>query len=141
MNTAGILTTEKQQVKRPRILTVLCILSLSWSGGWVAFSLTGIFICKWLAQFTGRSFPALNNLSIKYFYVLLILNLILFGSSATGCILMLRLKKAGYWFYTIPSVLMILVSLFIVLNPVNLLYMLVSIVFLILYSVQFRHLG
>lgn len=128
------------KIERPPMLTALCILTFLWSGGATFLFLISIVLHNWITKIISTHFTEFQSLNSKYFLIAFLVLFILFGSSLLGAWLMFRLKKYGYYFYVIPNSFMIFMSFFINFNFMNVLYLLVSIIFVILYTIQFKHL-
>jgi len=55
-------------------------------------------------------------------------------------LLMFRLKRSGFWIYLVANVIMLFLSFFVVMTFFNALFILGSILFIVLYALQFKHL-
>lgn len=108
--------------KRPSGLTFICILTFIFSG--LSF-ISSLFYCVYYnylpdlinnSPFTksiqgiqgmSEALKTLTSASIWFF----ILNTILYGISLGGAILMFRLKKIGFHFYTVAQILLLIIPL------------------------------
>lgn len=126
---------EEKQVKRPTFLTVLCILTFIGSGWGILSELFSLITSGMVNQSvqmeqysqaidqlsdSAASSSFLSNLlsssqevvqaSMMYSKQIAICGLILSIVSLTGAILMFRLKRIGFCFYTAAQVLMLVVT-------------------------------
>jgi hypothetical protein len=122
-------------------LKKLCMISIFFSGSMTLFSLGGLFISGWMANYINFYIKGFYNLGGTVFFLFFLGTFILFGSSLTGAILMLRSKKLGFWFYVVANSIMIFLSFFVVMNVVNIIFIAGSLVFIILYFFQKKHLN
>ena len=125
-------TLEKKE--RPGLLTALCILTFIFSGAMALLSLIGIFASGWIMGMIGGSVGGLIG---QYFAIAMAISFILWGLSLFGAIKMFQMKKIGYVLYMIPNCLMLLfqlIGLVAAFTVGSLIFLLVSILFIILYS-------
>lgn len=127
----------EKTIKRPPLLTVLCIFTFIWSGLWTLVSLTGIFSSAFISDYLYEFYPELGTFAVNMVIIVCTVGLLLFGLSLWGAILMFHLRRPGFVLYTVSSGMMLIFQLFTVmsnLTPVNAMYLIVSIIFIILYS-------
>ena len=122
------------------ILGKLCIVSILFSGGMTLFSLGGIFISGWMANYINLYIDGFYRLSGMVFLLFFLGTFLLFGSSLLGAILMARLKVFGFWMYIVSNGIMIILSCFVRMNVVNILFILISIIFIVLFAFHKKHL-
>ena len=126
-----------QPTQRPGMLTVLCILTFIWSGLFTLLSLIGIFSSKWLGTIIEEYVSNMGGISTSIFLLVFIVMFIFWGLSLFGAIKMFNLKKSGFIMYVIPNGVMTLMQLFTIVaafTPFGLLYLLVSVLFIVLYA-------
>lgn len=126
-----------QTTQRPGMLTTLCILTFIWSGLWTLLSLIGIFASGWLGSVMDDYIPGMGGMGTGIFIVVFIVMFIIWGLSLLGAIKMFGLKKSGFIMYVIPNGLMALLQIFSIVaafSPFGLIYLLVSILFIVLYA-------
>lgn len=126
--------TTPQKKERPGLLTALCILTFIFSGAMTLLSLIGIFASGWIMSMIGGSIGGMIG---QYFAIAMAISFILWGLSLFGAIKMFQLKKAGYVLYMIPNCLMLLFQIIGLLSAFtvgSLIFFLVSVLFIILYS-------
>lgn len=122
-------------------LKKICLISVFFSGSMTLFSFGGLFISGWMANYINFYIKGFYNVGGSVFFMFFIGTLALFGSSLTGAILMLRSKRVGYWIYVVANGIMIILSFFVVMNFINILFILGSIIFIVLYTIQKKHLN
>jgi hypothetical protein len=128
--------------KRPLLLTALCIFTFLTSGTMALISLFGIFITSFLMENIKNMVPALEGMGSAFFIVMFLVIFILFALSVWGAILMFNLRKGGFVLYVIPNGLKLVFLIIFFLSTFDLyilFFLLVSIVLIILYSTQVRH--
>jgi tryptophan-rich sensory protein len=133
---------EVQEVKRPALLTVACILTMIWSGLWALLSLIGIFASGWLAGMLESYMSGLGALGGAAFLIVFIVLFVLFGLSLWGAIKMMGLKKGGFILYVIPNGLMLLfqiIGIFSAFSFGSFIYLLVSIGFIVIYALNLKN--
>lgn len=126
-----------QTAQRPGMLTTLCILTFIWSGLWTLLSLVGIFASGWLGAYVGGMLGGFGDMGTGIFIVVFVIMLIFWGLSLLGAIKMFGLKKSGFILYVIPNGLMALLQIFSIATAFTtggLVYLLVSILFIVLYA-------
>ena len=134
-------TTPVEASKRPALLSVLCILTFIWSGLMTLLSLIGIFASGWIMDLAGGSFGSLGSAGGAILIVVFVIMLIFWGLSFWGALLMFKLRKGGFIMYVIPNGLMLifqLIGIFSAFSFFNLLYLLVSIAFIVLYGMNLK---
>jgi hypothetical protein len=119
-------------------LKKLCLISIFFSGSMTLFSFGGLFISGWMANYINYYIKGFYNVGGSVFFLFFLGTFILFGSSVSGAILMLRSKRIGYWFYMISNGIMILLSFFVVMNIINILFIAGSITFMVIYSIKIK---
>jgi len=131
------------QPRRPGLLTVLCILTFIGSG---MYFVSSLFIATFydfylqVAQEFAEKFkiPGMEQLTqIKpVFYIV---SAILYAGSVAGAALMMRLKKNGFHIYTISQILLILAPMYFMhLSSPGALDILLSGLFIFLYSMNLK---
>jgi hypothetical protein len=118
----------------------LCLITILFSGSMALFSFGGLFISGWMANYINLYFKGFYNVGGSVFFLFFLSTFILFGSSLTGAILMFRSKKVGYWIYVIANGIMIFLSFFVVMNFINILFIVGSTVFIVLFTIQKKQL-
>lgn len=159
---------EENQIKRPVLLTVICILTFIGSGWGVLYNLFSLFraggveanfhmeqYSMMAGELENQGAPAfLHNLlnssmeMIQAGFVhareIAVINLVLGVMSVLGAILMFQLKRLGFYLYTAVQILLLFVSSYFVgFSIVVVLQMLfsgiVSFVFIILYGLNLKY--
>jgi hypothetical protein len=131
-----------QPKRRPVLLLLLCIFTFICSGFITLFSFLGIILSGWLADTVKEIVPGLEGMSAAFFIVLFLVLFILFGLSLWGAILMFGLKKGGFVMYVIPNglkVVFLAISVFSTFNYYSLVFLLLSIILIVLYSSQIKY--
>jgi hypothetical protein len=126
---------------RMSMLKKLCLVSIFFSGSMTLFSLGGLFISGWMANYINFYIKGFYNVGGTVFFLFFLGTFVLFGSSLTGAILMLRSKRFGFWFYVIANAIMIFLSFFVVMNVINIIFIVGSLTFIVLYFFQKKHLN
>lgn len=124
--------------KRPAMLTLLCILSFIGNGFMVLLGLGGILTSGYIANVLEEYSKGFDTISHEILLLASFSVLLVFGLKLWGVIMMYFGRKAGYILYLIPTgLLMILniVLLFAAFNPIIIGFLLMSIIFVVLYSV------
>ncbi len=127
--------------KRTVLLTLLCIMTFISSSIFVLISIVGIFSSHWVSIFLEQYTPGFGDRGGKILLLISFGSLLVFGFSLWGSILMFFRKKIGFILYIIPNgVLMILNILicFVTFNNYSIGYLVLSILFIILYSTQVK---
>ena len=125
--------------KRPVFLSRLCLITFFFSGSMTLFSFGGLFLSGWMANYINFFVKGFYNVGSNILIVFFLSVFVLFGSSLVGALLMFRLKRSGYWIYLSANAIMILLSFFVVLNFINILFIVVSVVFILLYRIPYKH--
>lgn len=125
---------------RPGTLYKLCLISLFFSGSMTLFSFGGLFFSGWLSDYIQTFSEGFYGFGKSYFILFFLGMFILFGGSFTGALLMFRMKRSGFWIYLMANVVMLFLSFFVVMTFFNAVYILGSILFIILYAWQLKHL-
>ena len=129
--------------KRPQVLTVLCILTFIWSG-MNTFSylfIAGFFDAfmvvarEIMEKFDLPETEMLLNATPGFFLVTGLLNI----GSVVGAVFMWRRRKAGFHVYTISQILMLISPMYFLRLPSpSILELLLSGIFILLYSTQLK---
>ena len=133
---------EIQEVKRPALLTVACILTMIWSGLWAFIFLIGVIASGWIGSLIEGYVPGLGNLGGMVIIIVCLVAFIFFGLSLWGAIKMIGLKKSGFILYVIPNGLMLIGQLggiFTAYSLGSLIYLLVSIGFIVIYALNLKN--
>ena len=130
----------KMTAPRPPMLTRLCWMSFFFSGSMTLFSFGGFFMSGWISSYVNVFVKGFHNIGNWVFLVFFLGTFVLFGSTLTGVVLMYRKKRSGLLVYLISSGITLLLSLFVVMNVFNILFILGSIVFIVMYILEFRKL-
>lgn len=135
------ITVEKKS--RPGMLIVVCIISLVWTGLMSLLWLTGVLASGWLGSIVESYLPGGGSAVAQYFSIFCGVFLLFYVLKFWGVIKMLCLKKSGFVIYIIPSTLLLLLQvLLIMLAPVSVIFiglLVISILFIILYSMNLKH--
>jgi hypothetical protein len=126
-----------QKKERPGGLTALCILTFIWSGLWTLLALIGIFASGAFIGYFENMLPGGGAMATGIFIAVFAILFILFGLSLFGAIKMFTLKKSGFVIYAISNGLMLLLQIFSLVSAFNLgglIYLLISILFIVLYA-------
>lgn len=124
------------------MLTLLCILTFLFSGGAAILSLMGIFASGWLLEMLETFVPGIFNYSNAFLIVFFLILVVIFGLSLWGAILMFAMRKGGFVLYLIPNGLLLIGQVILTLSSFNvffLLFLLISVLFIILYATQVRY--
>jgi hypothetical protein len=133
-------TPEKKQ--RPGILTAFCILSFIWTGLMSLLCLIGILASGWLGSFIENYFPGGGGIIASYFAIVAVVFLVFYVLKLWGAIKMFSMKKSGFILYIIPSALLLIFQLLgISGDPVSLLLLLTSILFIVIYAMNLKHMS
>jgi len=123
-------------VKRPNTLNTLCLLSFFFSGSMALFSFGGMFFSGWLANYLHMMEKGFHNFGAGYFFLFFLGLFIMFASSFTGALLMFKMKRSGLWIYISANCIMLFLAFFVTMNPFNVLFIIGTVLFLILYLRQ-----
>jgi hypothetical protein len=135
-------TLEKKE--RPGGLTALCILTFIWSGIWTLIALVGIFASGAFIGYFENMLPGGGAMATGIFIAVFAILFILFGLSLFGAIKMFTLKKSGFVMYTIANGLMLLLQLYSIATAFSiggLIYLLISLLFIILYAQNLKYMS
>jgi hypothetical protein len=127
-------------LKRPLLLTILCYSNLLYFGLLALVLFASIFFYRQFAEILNYPYRAILNVNPVLVRAIMTMGFFVYGCVSFGCIRMLKLKKSGFWWYAIPVFLIIMLSLFVVFNTLNLIQMLFTIGSLIVVSTQTRFL-
>ena len=153
---------EEKQMKRPTFLTVLCILTFIGSGWGILSELFSLITAGMMNQSvqmdqladSGVSSSFLSGLlsssqeviqaSMMYRTQIAVCGLILSVISLIGAVLMFRLKRIGFYFYTAAQVLMLgITPIFIGFSLITITSLIFSaifaLLFIILYAVNLKY--
>lgn len=130
--------------RRPGGLTALCILTFIWSGLFTLISLIGMFGAGAFISYFESNWSLggalTTSIIMVFFFVIFIFN----GLSLFGAIKMFKLKKSGFIMYAISNGIMALVliySVIIAFTPIAVIYLLISLLFLVLYGLNLKHMS
>ena len=135
--------TKEKKSDRPVLLKILCILTFSWSG--YQF-ISNLIVAMFYNQFTmiiktiskTFSMPGMD-LILQSRPLFFGLSAIIYSGSLAGAIVMWKQKKAGFHIYTISQILLILLPMYFFQLPSPYLFdIIVSGIFVILYSYNLR---
>ncbi len=126
--------------RRPKVLTILCFLSMLWSGAVILVSLVGLFFSGFIAETINYLANGTVIMVKVFFYAFSITSLVFAILTFWGALLMYRLKKRGFLLYIIPSIITTISCLFLSMSFFNIFYLLLSITFIILYSLNRQYL-
>ena len=135
--------TTEPAPKRPRLLMILCVLTFAGSGlnifsGLVIASFFTTFqtIIQQLAEkFDLPGMEILLSAPPSFFFI----SALIYGGSGTGAVLMWRLRKTGFHVYTISQILLLIAPMYFLKMPgPSILDLLLSGLFIILYSTQLK---
>ncbi len=134
----------EQAPKRPQLLTVLCILTFIWAGLSIFVSLIVtplsdlmVQILKSSAQYDPeRDADVITVFQAGWKYYLPVLFLNLFA--LLGAIMMWKLKKNGFHFYTIANILLFFLPIVMLGIPFNLASAFIPALFVGMYSLNIR---
>lgn len=127
--------------KRPALLTVLCVMTFLFSGLATVLSFAGLLSAEWLMNMLKPYLPDLANVSSSLLIVSFLLCVVIFGLSLWGAILMFLRRRAGFVLYIIPNGILLVgqaVLTFSAFNVMFLLFLLISILFILLYAMQVK---
>jgi hypothetical protein len=127
-------------LKRPLLLTILCYSNLFYFGLLALVLFASIFFYRQFAEILDYPYKAILNVNPSLVRTLMTIGFLVYSCIAFGCVLMIKSKKSGFWWYAIPVFLIVMLSLFVVFNTLNLIQMLFTISSLIVFSTQTRFL-
>ena len=125
---------------KPGLLWKLCVVTILFSGSMTLFSFGGLFMSGFIANYINLYINGFYSLSGTVFFLFFLGTFLLFGSSLMGAIFMLRMRRLGFWMYVIANSVMIILSCFVVMNVVNIIFITGSITFIVLFWLQRKHL-
>ncbi|UCG27112.1 MAG: hypothetical protein JSV24_09065 [Bacteroidales bacterium] len=128
---------EVAKKERPTFLTVLCILSFIGSGLSSLMFLIAVVAAGVIMDFL-TGLPGMSELSAGgsgFFLVSLLLAL----GSLFGAILMWKLKKTGFYLYSASNILAIFVPVIFAAGGIAWFGVLITVVFIVLYGLNFKH--
>ncbi len=137
----NISNSATQSGKRPALLTVLCVLTFLCSGFATLLSLVGIFASGWILDMLAPIIPGMVNYSSAFLIVFFFILVVIWGLSLWGAILMFNRRKGGFVLYLIPNGLLLVLQAILTISAFNvffLLFVLISILFIILYATQVK---
>jgi len=130
------ITNENEVVKRPGLLTVLCILTFIGSGlGMLVYLLLAVAAGTLGAMLSG--IPGLGSMIAGGGIALFASGLILSLGSFFGALKMWKLKKLGFYIYVVAQVLMLILPV-IFGAPFSLFGAVITAVFVILYALNLK---
>lgn len=122
-----------------KTIITLSAVNLLYLGAVALISLLSIFLYPAFARWMGAPFDAILKLNPWLVRAMMTAGFLIYGAGSLGCILMMRMKKRGFWWFAIPAFLIISASLFVVFSPVNLVQLLLLIVSVIWLAVLTKH--
>jgi len=132
--------TNTEAKQRPVFLTVLCILTFIGSGLIILGYILGFFALNFIDSLPSNLMINDRNISEIEFSEI-ILYLIMGFSSLAGAILMWKLKKIGFWLYTVANILLIIIPCFYNYGSMEILMPIVTIVFISMYGVNLKYMS
>ena len=127
----------KNKSAKPLLLKILCICSF------ISGVLSALFIL-FCVLFSGKVFTffneyALNDgtLPLNIFIISSVVFFMLFAISVLGTFYLFKQKKKGFYFYLLPNCIFMVLNIiviYIIFSPLWIIYLLVSIAFILLYA-------
>jgi hypothetical protein len=136
-------TPANTSTRRPALLSVLCILTFLCSGAATLLSLVGIFASSWILDMLTPFVPGLASYSSSFLIVFFFILVVIWGLSLWGAIVMFNRRKGGFVLYLIPNGLLLILQIILTISAFNvffLLFVLISILFIVLYATQVKFL-
>ena len=96
----------KSNVHRPFFLSILCVAIFSYSTLFILLFLTGILYNKWITKVL-NDFLTVGEVHPNSILILSIVGIILYSLSFLGAFFIWKLKRKGFYFYLISSLLII----------------------------------
>jgi hypothetical protein len=155
--------TNETTSQRPGFLSTLCILSFIGSGLWALLSLIGIFASGWIiSMFMGQATSAAMDqvdtsgmtseqiaameattqavsggasMIGTYAVIIFVVSLLLAGLSIFGVAKMWKLKKSGFWFYSVINGLIAILALI----GGSFFSGIVGVAFIVMYGLNLKH--
>ncbi|MFH1160718.1 MAG: hypothetical protein V1733_07205 [bacterium] len=129
--------------KRPQLLMILCILTFAGSGLNI---FSGLIIASFFDAFQTVVQELAEKFDLPGMEILLsappsffLVSALLYGGSVTGAVMMWRLRKVGFHVYTISQILLLIAPMYFLKMPgPSILDLLLSGLFIILYSTQLK---
>ncbi len=137
---------ESNTQERPRMLKILCILTFVWSGYQILANLVmAVFYEEFIfaIKTVGESFklPGLD-LILQTPPLFFGVSSMIYAGSVAGAILMWNLKKSGFHIYTIAQILLVLAPMYFLKLPgPNFFDIIVSGLFIFLYSTNLKNMS
>jgi hypothetical protein len=128
----------KSNVHRPFFLSILCIAIFSYSILFILLFLTGILYNKWITKVL-NDFLTVGEVHPSSILILSFVGMILYSLSFLGAFLIWKLKRKGFYFYLISSLLII--SLPYLFNFGNVISTIVLLLLVVLILAHFRKLN
>ncbi|MEI6124015.1 MAG: hypothetical protein WCQ95_10360 [Bacteroidota bacterium] len=133
-----IYATLATATKRPLLLSRLCFVTFFFSGSMTLFSFGGLFLSGWMTNYINVFVQGFYNVGSTVFILFFLATFILFGSSFTGALLLFYGKRSGFWIYVAANAIMVFLSIFVVMNTVNVFFIIVSTIFVFLYAKAYK---
>ena len=118
-----------QENKRPVFLTVLCILTFVGSGLALLFALIGLVAAGAIESFAA-SIPGMPDLGDVGIFTQII-RILLYAGSLFGAIMMLKLKKLGFYLYVVANVVLLVMSF-------GIMGLVITAGFIVMYGLNFK---
>ena len=96
----------KSNVQRPFFLSILCVAIFSYSTLFILLFLTGILYNNWITKVL-NDFLTVGEVQPISILLLSIVGIILYSLSFLGAFFIWKLKRKGFYFYLISSLLII----------------------------------
>ncbi len=96
----------KSNVQRPFFLSILCVAIFSYSTLFILLFLTGILYNNWITKVL-NDFLTVGEVQPNSILLLSIVGIILYSLSFLGAFFIWKLKRKGFYFYLISSLLII----------------------------------
>ncbi|MFH0867249.1 MAG: hypothetical protein V1904_13725 [Bacteroidota bacterium] len=131
---------------RPVLLTAICICTFIWSGIMTVMSLIGIIASGIFADFITDYIGGLAAVIGGYIAIIMGVFFLLWFLSLFGAIKMFRMKKSGFIFYIIPNCIFLIIQMLLLyfiptMHWFVYLYAVVSLLFIILYASNLKHMS
>ena len=101
----------KSNTKRPFFLSILCIAIFSYSTLFILIFLTGILYNKWITKVL-NDFLAVGEVRHSFILILSFAGILLYSMSFLGAFLIWKLRRKGFYIYSVSSVLIICLPYF-----------------------------
>jgi hypothetical protein len=124
-----------------KILKFLCICTFVWSGALALVGMLGLVFTGLFGDVITNAIPMFGDTGLSTLKVFFLMVFLTYTMSVSGAIGMFNLRRNGFFLYLLPNICELAFQIYFItklFTPFNFVYLLVSILFIVLYSLKLK---